>query len=380
MIRIECAVNDADLAAWDKFVLATPGASFFVTSSWLRSYSNFGLSVEFILAKNSENEIVGGIPLVMARVPGVGVCLVPHGPIVTTEDSGIIDALIDIAEQEAKGSGAVFIQFHPFEPEPDFALVQKFAHKYSLGFREDVLTDCVKGAVACLVKRGFEPNSYSDFLPIPRQGQLVPLYDGDPLPNFRQGTRRDIRYAMQVPHLSTSEVTSSEELRTAFEVLEQSAQGKGYAIRPWSAFRSAVWGGIRARTTSVFLAHSAELPCAAVVVGFGGMRGAYVMGGTLRLRERKLFPAHLLQYRAMQEAAARGYSEYDLTAPGAVGSGVGDFKRGFRPTYYRLAGPYTKVLRPALLPVYEKIYPLFRKYRRGIALNISRIRMTFGRT
>jgi lipid II:glycine glycyltransferase (peptidoglycan interpeptide bridge formation enzyme) len=130
-------------------------------------------------------------------------------------------------------------------------------------------------------------------------------------------------------------------------------------VRPWEQFKAAIYPSVQNDCAVVLLAeHDSEI-VSTIVVLFGGTRGYYVMGGTKRVKLDKMYPAQRLQYTAMQETLERGYMQYDLTS--IVPGGVADFKRGFRPIYYRLTAPYLKIYQPCRFRLYKTLYPYLKR-------------------
>jgi hypothetical protein len=270
----------------------------------------------------------------------------------------------------------MFVQVMPFERAEHNERWEKRAKKASLPYDPELPQGAERAVSAELSRRGYQRKSYFDLLKVPCEGQIVRLGVEDLLSTFRKGTRRDIRYTLRSDKIDVSSVDSLESLAVAYGMLERNAERYGGSVRPWANFKSAVWGAIQERYMLVLTAYCEREPVSTAVIAFGGNRGAYIMGAAKRVDIGRVYPSHLLQYTAMRETRRRGFAEYDLTS--LVGGGVGTFKRGFRPSYYRLAGSFVKTLRPLMVRSYLQIYPFVRSNRRYFAKMGRKVKMLLG--
>lgn len=370
-VEISIATQEVDFAHWDQFVLGCPTSSFFVTSSWLRSYEAFGMSSAYIMVRRN-NAIIAGAAIARVALGPLSWIQIPHGPSVDPNHTDVLHILMDAIEEYANQEKAMFIQVSPFEASVFTEEWEKHAELAGLVYDPSLPGNTRVGITEALVKRGFQPKAASRLLSSPVEGQIVRLDVDDLIMSFRKGTRRDIRYTLEDTNLLVRRVDDIVDLKTAYEILADNAARQRYPLRPWESFEIPIWNGIQKRTNDVFIAYYDRQPQAVVVIAYGGGRAAYAMGGTKRSTNNRLFPAHLLQYYAMQQAIHRGFDEYDLTA--IVEGGIADFKRGFRPLYYRLSGHFTRVYQPRAFSLYQSVYPILMKNRRQIAKLIMHLR------
>jgi peptidoglycan pentaglycine glycine transferase (the first glycine) len=375
-VTIRLAQSVADHHAWNDFVLHHPGTSFYNITHWLNSYSNFGIQPDYLIAEQ-EGQIVAGASLAVYRAGPISWVQIPHGPVIDPARPELTAQLLSAIDDYARDNGCIFIQIAPFAITPN---IDEMAHKAEasrLDYSADILPQPNAELLATLSERGFQAiESKIKLLTIPREGQIVDLREDDIIMGFRKGTRRDIRYTIK-SDIRAEQVTTLDALQSAYAVLKANADEIGYDIRPWNSFRDAIWAGIENETALVMTAILAGEIVAVNVVLFGGDRGYYTLGGTTRIEDKRMFPAHYVQYMAMQAAKERGYTQYDLTS--VVGGGVASFKRGFRPTYYQLAHPVIKVYRPALFRLFTRAYPILYRNRRQIARLINRTKSIFNR-
>jgi hypothetical protein len=245
-----------------------------------------------------------------------------------------------------------------------------------LEYNPDILAKANIGISNILKTHGFTPIFDSRLLAVPREGQIAKLDVEDLLMSYRQGTRRDIRYSLK-SNLTVVRVDSLALLQSAYTLLKENATEHNYPLRPWETFKAALWPCVQHDRAIVLLAEYGAERLATIVVLFGGTRAYYTMGGTRRINIDKIYPAHLLQYIAMQETLKRGYFQYDLTS--IVEGGVADFKRGFRPTYYRLIDPLSKVFKPNMFRLYQALYPRLRRNKHRIAKVLHGVRSLMGK-
>jgi len=222
-----------------------------------------------------------------------------------------------------------------------------------------------------LLKRGYIQKEIFNLLKAPQVGQIVSLESPDILMQFRKGTRRDIRYSLS-SGIECVTANTLELFRESYKILKINGNEKGYDVRPWNTFYPSIWKGQNKGTSTTLLASYKGEFIATVIVLFGGKRGVYAMGGTKRLESAAhIYPAHFLQYMAMQETIKRGYKQYDLTA--IANKGVATFKRGFRPDFYRLNGTFSLIQKSNTTQLFQKILPLVNINKRKVAKAINYI-------
>ncbi len=385
-IHIRFAHTAEELNEWNRFVLSCGSTSFFVTTGWFGSYTTLGIQTRYLLASNSNGSVLGGAALAIFRLGPLRWIYVPHGPAATRDQAVILPALLDAIEAYSEKIGAIFVQVAPFErTEYDkLAGLQPGADSpCDAVIHPPTGADC--GVSQILQSRGYDQRSYFNLLSIPRDEQIVQLNVDDLLSTFRKGTRRDINHTLKSGDVSVRRVESLESLGVAYGLLKENALERGYPIRPWQVFRSAVWTGIENHYTLVLIAEYKSEPCSTVVVGFGGGRGVDLMAGTKRLRAKGVYPAHLIQYVAMQETRNRGFFEYDLMglkgeyrSTAVHGGGIAAFKRGFRPMSYQLSGPFAKVFKPSRMSVYLSAHSFLRSHSGRILKALYRAKAALG--
>ena len=362
-VNIKFATAKEDIDKWNSFVRSCPSTSFYALADYLNSYASFGVQTRYLLACNGQGGIVGGAALMIFHFGPFIWIQVPHGPVVWETKSTTANQVVEAVENYAIETGAMFLQFSPFEAAPFSSSWKERADAFGLRYDPGILSSANIGVSNVLQNLGFRQIFDSRILATNREGQIVQLNVPDLLACFRQGTRRDINYSLK-SNLKVVKVESLIQLQACYNLLKENAMEHNYPVRPWETFRTAIYSSIQNDSAIVLLAEYNSTILATIVVLFGGTRGYYVMGGTKRVKSDKMYPAHRLQYTAMQETLRRGYFQYDLTS--IVQGGVADFKRGFRPIYYRLTAPYTKIYRPFRFQLYKTLYPYLKRKKHFI--------------
>lgn len=374
--EIKFVETKSEFRKWNQLVLDNPCASFFITSHWFNSFTSFGMKAKYLIATTKEGVIVGGAALAIFKFGPMVWVQVPYGPVIINADENVIRDLVEAIEDYAAGLGAFLVETIPFEPCLQYETLKNEAEKLNLTYSPGILSEANVGISRYLVEHGYENASYIEVFRVSKQGQIVDLTTDNLLMSFRKGTRRDVRYSLD-RGVKLVKVDSVESLRVAYDLLRENGKQKDYPVRPWDTFRQPLTAALQDKSAMVLMAEYQAEIISTAVIGFGGKRGSYWMGGTRRQSNERVCPAHFLQYMAMQETLACGYLEYDLTAIG--NSGVAVFKRGFRPNYYRLAGSYTKVFRPKMLSLFLSFKPRLLRNRRRIADIVARGKSILGR-
>jgi len=373
-VSIGLAETKQQLDGWNDFVLSCPCASHFSSTDWLSSYVAFGVQVKCLVVTSVDGAIIGGAPLLVFRVGPWRWLQIPHGPCISPERRDLMPRLLEAIDDFAKDVGAMFVQASPFEPSKDHERWAERARRCKLPYDPNLLKESDCGISEALAAVGFVPGGRSGFINSPGEGQIVQLDVDDLLATFRRDARRHIRDST-LSDLVTRSVSSLEELAEAYQALSKHFARKRVPFRPWPAFRRGVWPALQSDRAVVLMAVYHSRLLGSLVLLFGGGRGIGAFSGCEHLNIKGVYPDHFLHYAAMLETLRRGYSRYDL---GEVGvKGIANFKRSFRPTYFHLVEPMTKVYRPRLMRSYLLAYPHLKKYKRPIGNLVCAVRSLF---
>ncbi len=364
-IQIQLAGTEPEYAAWDEFVVSCPSTSFFATTHWLGGYAGFGLDCKFILATNSQGEVVGGAPLAIYRWGPLSWVSVPHGPVASPGHLQILPELLEAVEDYTSELGAMFVQVMPFERAPFDKRWEDYATQCLLPYDPQLPRGVEDGVTDLLRSRGYRHSADIGFVKVPRDGQIVQLDTDDLASTFRKETRRKLHQTWRSDTLEVHRVDSLDALAVTYELVKENVDRYSGSMRPWSTFRSAIMPGIRRNCMTVLTAYYNAEPCSTIVVAFGGRRAARIFAAQRRIDVGPCAPAYLLVYESMLETRRRGFQEYDLTS--VTQGGVQQFKRSFRPSYYRLSEPLVKAFKPSSTRLCLAVLPRLRKNRHVFA-------------
>lgn len=365
-VSIRFATTSEDFDNWNDLVKEAPGTSVFVTTSWLNSYRVLGLSTKHVVAIRDDSEFVGGAALMDFRLGPIRWLYVPHSPFARENAPEVIPELLDAIESYATEIGAIFVQIAPFERSEYRDEWARIAEKASLPYSPDLPAAATCKVSEYLASREYEQKTYYRLKTAASSGQIIDLTAEDILKTFRRETRRCIHRTLENEDIEIRAVNSVHELEIAYLIVKENTARFGLTYRSWSNFKAAMWPGIQKGYTVGSTAYYKSKPCATLLVGFAGRIGSPIAAGLRRgiSYSGRLQPAYVLWYLAMKETEKQGFLEYDLTA--VVGGGVATFKSSFRPTYYHLQEPYSKVFRPRMLPMYLLITSRLLSNRRRL--------------
>jgi FemAB-related protein (PEP-CTERM system-associated) len=133
-----------DVAAWDKFVESHPYGTPFHLMAWQRLIqSSFGFTPKHIVARNSQGEICGVLPLFLVRSAIFGRMLVStpqaaYGGVLSSSDSAE-RTIVDRAREIARDMQVQFLELRNFRnPVPDDGLLTKDLY---VTFRQEFKAD-----------------------------------------------------------------------------------------------------------------------------------------------------------------------------------------------------------------------------------------------
>lgn len=300
-------VSDGDAPAWDQFVFATPGGTFFHRAGWRRIFEDvFRLKSHYLVAER-QGRIVGVLPLVEQRSVLFGNALISTPFCVEggslAGDADARNALDSEAIALVQQTGAAHIEFR-----------SRKATRAHWQTRSDLYAT---------FSRSIAPDAQQNLLAIPRKQRAV------------------VRKTLQ----SSLRSVVDEHPQRLFPVMAESMRNLGTPVFPKRYFEA--------------LAHVFGKDCDVVVVLDGGRPVSAVMnfyfkdtvmpyhGGGIKA-SRRTGANDFLYWEVMRRAAERGFTRFDFGRSRA-GTGAFAFKKnwGFEPEWLE----YEYWLRPgAALP------------------------------
>jgi lipid II:glycine glycyltransferase (peptidoglycan interpeptide bridge formation enzyme) len=341
----ECR-TDEEYVAWDRFVYDFPGAHYFQTYGWLKSYVPMGLAPR-VLVFEVDGRIVGGVAFLTAKLPMLPytVFIVPHGPLPSHPDAPGWLPLMERLDLICRNSHAIYAQVYPHERSEASVLLPKLEE---LGFAAPALF------------------TSHDFTSVPVIVELEGKTEEEVLKSFRKRTTRYIREALR------SDLTLRTDMPPGlfdriYALLMEHAQSRGFQARPYSSLR-AVWEWFSRSGWATFIQawHGDTLVGANLVVFTG--RTAYYLQGAVRRDYAEQRPAEFVHWHTIRKALELRLAQYDLV--NLVPAGVEQFKRGFSPTCGSWHRPRTKIYRPMTAHAVR----VAEHYLRPIIRQLARIR------
>ncbi len=347
---IQHVSNDSrELTKWDEFIMSSPRGHYCQLSTYLKSFRGYGFDYHIIMAKQQKNnQITGGIGLLIFGKRPLNVVIAPMGPIIDVGQEGAFPSLISEALSYSQSVGAFLFQLKiPFTEEfADPAILPTIAMPTGVSHRD-----------------GFPFN----IMAVPNQMLWIEFgniasdeeWEANLLNNFSSSKRRNIRLS-EKNGLVVLRAIKESELKEAYSIIELNGREQGYNARSWEDFGSTLIEQVNKGQAVVLVAcHNGRLLGAHYGV-LAGQRWSYIMGGTVRA-EKDYKVGDFMQWQAMKTARGMGLRGYDLTSWGSAG--VAEFKKGFCPTCIEFASPQYFILSRLRFAAFTKIYPALKRYK-----------------
>lgn len=349
--------------AWDGFVLEN-GGNFLQSWGWGAFQEAMGTPVKRILFSRfgaSEPLMVAQV-LVHGLPMGRKYAYVPRGPVffLKTDPADMLPAF-EAVVAAAKEARTIFLRADlpflagdsPLEPEPSVA--GGSSNYGSSGERR-----LAAGLPALLAKSGFRHAKSMQ----PQDSLIMDLAKDEPtlLADMHQKARYNIRIAER--HGVTVRFAAPDAVAadTFWRLLAETAERDKFHTHERAYYEKMLvqLGPGENKNTVVRLAfaeHEGEVIAAALLIDFGGTV-TYLHGASLA-QKRNVMAPHLLHWKAILDAKARGFRRYDFwgiaptDAPEHPWAGVTRFKRGFGGQAESYIGAWE-------LPIQRLWYSLYR--------------------
>jgi len=343
----------ASATEWDAFVQQAPQGHFLQASAWARARGDQGwLARRVVLREQDGGPIVAGAQVLVRGRPGLRMAYVPRGPVAAPEDARL--PLLCAALATAT-TDCVFARFEPH-------------------WTDDPAARRVLDGLGLRAAEAVQPPSTL----------LLDLAPGSAalLGHMKQKWRYNVRVAER-RGVTVSLAGGDADWSRFEDLVQHTARRNAFASRPPGYYRNVAQAfGTAAR---LYLARLEGRTLAGILVLHWGRQATYLYGGSSDL-DRDAMPNHLLQWRAIQDAAAAGLETYDfwgipdalglaaaagrspedVTAEGGGLWGVWGFKRGFGGRIWRTVGAWDLVHAPLRYALATRVLPFLRRVgRRG---------------
>jgi lipid II:glycine glycyltransferase (peptidoglycan interpeptide bridge formation enzyme) len=343
---IRLSSTDQDCVAWDRFVSQYPGAHYFQTYGWLKSYEPMALTPHLLIHEEA-GVIRGGVAFLGAKLPKLPwqILIVPHGPLPSNPDSPSWRPLMQQLDEICRARSVVAAQLYPHELSNESVLLPRLEE---LGYTEPALLTSHR------------------FSSTPVTLNLKGRTEDELLATFRPRTRQYIRRALSSGLVLRTEVDPAL-FDKIYDLLLEHGELMGYRPRPYASLRAA-WEWFAPKGGATFIqAWREDVLVGVLLLVFTG-RTAYYLAGAVRRGFTEHRPAEFLYWHGIRQAFERHLDTYDLV--NIVSGGVEQFKMGFRPQCQTWHLPRTKLYRPGI----ARMISLGDRYLRPLARNWARRR------
>jgi lipid II:glycine glycyltransferase (peptidoglycan interpeptide bridge formation enzyme) len=335
--------SDQEYEAWDRYVFDLPGAHYFQTYGWLKSYEPMGFTPH-VLVYEVDSMICGGVAFLTAKVPLLPwrIAIIPHGPLPSDSSAPSWHALMRRLDEICLEQHVIYAQLYPHELTEKSALLLRLEES---GFTRPAM---------------FTAHRFSS---TPVTVDLIGKTEEDMLMSFRPKTRQYVRRALSSECVVRTNVDPIV-FDKIYALFVEHGELMGYHPRPYGSLRAA-WEWFAPKEWATFIqVWRGETLVGAILLVFTG-RTAYYLAGAVRRGFTEYRPAELMHWHAIREAIKRQVDTYDLVNVGTAG--VAQFKQGFRPEYQSWHDPRTKVYRPVPASVLSAADHYLRPFLRGLA-------------
>ena len=344
--------SERELEAWDRFLRQSPRGHYAQLSSWLKSFSSYGAS-RHIIALYENDEIVGGIGMLIFGKGMMKLVSLPVGPIIQSEFDHYTEQLIEEGVRFAKSIGAFLFQMRS---------------PYKEGRTSPFLLNSLSLPRRWEWHEGFPFNVAATpnllfLVDLKRHIEEKEEWEDAMLTSFKSNCRRDIRRSIR-NGLTLKEAVGERELFRAYGVIQHNADTKGYSVRSWEQFGSTLIEQVRKGEAKVLTVWYDEQLLAVHYGTIAGRRYSYMMGGTIRT-ERDYLAGHFLHWHVIRTARKLGLEAYDFTSLGSPG--VLRFKQGFNPELIEFGPSHYVVLSPIKFRLFQRIVPWLKKNKATVA-------------
>lgn len=333
---------------WNRFVERHRHGHLLQSCQWAQFKSHHAWSACRVIARD-DGQIAAGAQVLFRRVGPVSVAYVPKGPVVDWDDPGLVAAVVGGLHAICRRQRTVFLRLEPDLPhDPGLArqlAAMKFRHAGKVQPLSTLHLDIDRDPDEILA--GMKPKTRYNIRLAERKGVQV-----------REGTEAEVATFYRL-----SQITS---LRDDFPIHAETYYRDAYRIF------------VPSDMARLLLAeYNGEVIAGLMVFAFGTT--AWYMYGASSNRYRNLMPNHLLQWRAIQWARARGCKVYDFWGiPDEIGQdpalaelasqrsdglwGVYRFKEGFGGRVVRYLGAYDYAYVPPVYAAGMTLWPRLRYF------------------
>jgi lipid II:glycine glycyltransferase (peptidoglycan interpeptide bridge formation enzyme) len=326
---------------WDGALLNLPQPHVLQSWAWGETMAQTGWRARRLLWQLDGQPVAAAALLIRrlkARLP-VAVGYIPKGPTLNWSDAGLVEAVLERIEAEARRAGAIFVKIDP-------------------DVRADIPTG--EAVIAALARRGWRPSGEQIQYRNTVISDLTPSED-DLLAAMKPKWRYNIRLAERKGVIVRGGTAG--DLPAFYAMYAETGGRDGFLVRPFDYYRT-IWGRFLADNLGHVLLAEVEGKAVAGLFLFRFGPSAWYFYGASTSQGRDLMPNHALQWAAMRWAKAVGCTRYDWWgAPDVLDEsdpmwGVYRFKQGFGARLQCTLGALDTTRRRALYRLYHAAMPI----------------------
>ena len=343
-------VTQENLAEYEAFLRAHPKGHFLQSHEWAAVKSSW--KWEGLLVRDEQNAIIGGLSVLIRRVPGTPYTLMygARGPVCDPHDGATLAALTEGAKALAKKHNAYALRLDPDVPSGDGAFI---AAMKGLGYRHQPGDKDFNGVQPCYVFRL----------------DVKDKTEEDLLAAFHQKTRYNLRLSSRKG--VTVRLCGEELLPDFARLMQETGSRDGFIVRSEEYFRTMLRAlGDDARLYMAFLE---DKPIAGTLAIHFGNKVWYLYGASSN-EHRNVMPNYQLQWEMIRWALETRSEIYDFR--GVSGDltpenplyGLYLFKKGFGGDLTEFCGEFTMVYNKTAEAFIDKGLGAVRQVRHKLAV------------
>lgn len=340
------------LERWDDFLKTDSRGHFSQYSTWLKSYMEYGFDFQLLLFLEN-NKIIGGCGFVIPKFAIFKFVIVPAGPIVDQFNDDKIEVLLKKMNDYAVEIRACYLQIN-------------LPH-YSDNKKSDFTSSKLESN--SFYYTGFNGTKFKYVISVDGF-RFVDLSDKFPEQKYNTNTRRNIKKAFHAG-LQFHFAETPQEIKLAYECIENNAVSQGYGVRSFNAFKHTLYDLIK-KKQAVFAVCSVDNKIVgALFLIEAGNRFSYISGGTDR-NYSSYNIGHFLHQQMIQLSIEKEYQVYDISVGGNYG--VIRFKEGFGGIHYKFIGTKYWILKPTVFKIFLFFDKYLKPHKAKIAALLSKIK------
>jgi len=343
------AVTQENLAEYEAFLRQSPKGHFLQSHEWAAVKSSW--KWEGLLVRDEAGAIVGGLSVLIRRVPGTPYTLMygARGPVCDPHDRKTLEELTEGARELAKKHSAYALRLDPDIRSDDTEFIDIMK---SLGYRHQPGDKDFNGVQPCYVFRLDVKDKTEDEL----------------LAAFHQKTRYNLRLSARKG--VTVRLCGEEMLPDFARLMAETGSRDGFIVRGEDYFRTLLHAlGSEAR---LYMAFWEGKPIAGTLAIHFGNKVWYLYGASSN-EHRNVMPNYQLQWEMIRWALETKSEIYDFR--GVTGDltpenplyGLYLFKKGFGGELTEFCGEFTMVYNKAAEAIIDKGLGAVRQMRHKLA-------------